>query len=44
MIRKVMCIDDDNITLTLCELVIKKAEFANEVLICQAIVPTKKPI
>ncbi len=35
MIRKVMCIDDDHITLTLCELVIKKAEFADEVLMAK---------
>jgi CheY-like chemotaxis protein len=32
MINKVLCIDDDQITLVLCELVIKKAGFAQEVL------------
>ncbi len=31
MISKVLCIDDDQITLVLCELVIKKAGFANDV-------------
>ncbi|WP_207496731.1 response regulator [Aridibaculum aurantiacum] len=31
MISKVLCIDDDQITLVLCELVIKKAGFASEV-------------
>jgi CheY-like chemotaxis protein len=31
MIDKVLCIDDDQITLVLCELVIKKAGFAKEV-------------
>ena len=31
MIDRVFCIDDDQITLTLCELVIKKANFAVEV-------------
>jgi CheY-like chemotaxis protein len=32
MIKKVLCIDDDQITLVLCELVIKKTNFANEVI------------
>jgi CheY-like chemotaxis protein len=32
MIDKVLCIDDDQITLVLCELVIKKAGFAKEVI------------
>jgi CheY-like chemotaxis protein len=32
MIDKVICIDDDQITLVLCDLVIKKAGFAKEVL------------
>ncbi len=32
MIDKVLCIDDDQITLVLCELVIKKAGFAKDVL------------
>ncbi|MGI8635233.1 MAG: response regulator [Segetibacter sp.] len=32
MINKVLCIDDDQITLVLCDLVIKKAGFAKEVL------------
>jgi CheY-like chemotaxis protein len=32
MIDKVLCIDDDQITLVLCDLVIKKAGFAKEVL------------
>ena len=32
MIDKVLCIDDDQITLVLCEMVIKKAGFAKEVL------------
>ncbi len=32
MIDKVFCIDDDQITLVLCDLVIKKAEFAREVI------------
>lgn len=31
MINKVLCIDDDKITLVLCEMVIQKAKFANEV-------------
>ncbi|GEO08398.1 response regulator [Segetibacter aerophilus] len=31
MINKVLCIDDDQITLVLCEMVIKKAGFAAEV-------------
>ena len=31
MINKVLCIDDDQITLVLCEMVIKKAGFAKEV-------------
>jgi len=31
MINKVLCIDDDQITLVLCDLVIKKAGFAKEV-------------
>ncbi|TDH28811.1 response regulator [Segetibacter sp. 3557_3] len=31
MIKKVICIDDDQITLTLCDLVIKKAKFADAV-------------
>ncbi|MCW3113915.1 MAG: response regulator [Segetibacter sp.] len=31
MINKVLCIDDDQITLVLCEMVIKKAGFATEV-------------
>ncbi|MDQ6813954.1 MAG: response regulator [Bacteroidota bacterium] len=32
MINKVLCIDDDQITLVLCAMVIKKASFAQEVL------------
>ena len=32
MIKKVLCIDDDQITLVLCELVIKKTNFAAEVI------------
>jgi len=32
MINKVLCIDDDQITLVLCEMVIKKAGFATEVI------------
>ena len=32
MINKVLCIDDDQITLVLCEMVIKKAGFASEVI------------
>ncbi|MDB5192845.1 MAG: response regulator [Segetibacter sp.] len=32
MISKVLCIDDDQIALVLCDLVIKKAKFAKEVL------------
>ncbi len=32
MINKVFCIDDDQITLVLCEMVIKKAGFAKEVI------------
>lgn len=32
MINKVFCIDDDLITLALCEMVIKKARFADEVI------------
>ena len=32
MIKKVLCIDDDQITLILCDLIIKKAAFAKEVL------------
>jgi CheY-like chemotaxis protein len=32
MINKVFCIDDDQITLVLCDLVIKKAGFAKEVI------------
>lgn len=32
MINRVLCIDDDPITLVLCEMVIKKAGFAKEVL------------
>lgn len=32
MINKVLCIDDDPITLVLCDMVIKKAGFAKEVL------------
>jgi CheY-like chemotaxis protein len=32
MIRKVFCIDDDLITLALCEMVIKKALFASQVI------------
>jgi CheY-like chemotaxis protein len=32
MIKKVFCIDDDLITLALCEMVIKKALFAEEVI------------
>lgn len=35
MIDQVFCIDDDQITLTLCELVIKKANFAAEVLVAK---------
>ena len=33
MIKRVFCIDDDQITLTLCDLVIRKAGFAAEVLV-----------
>lgn len=32
MINKVLCIDDDQITLVLCDMVIKKAGFASEVI------------
>jgi hypothetical protein len=32
MINQVLCIDDDQITLVLCDMVIKKAEFAKEVI------------
>jgi CheY-like chemotaxis protein len=32
MIKKVLCIDDDQITLVLCDMVIKKARFAEEVI------------
>jgi len=32
MINKVLCIDDDQITLVLCDMVIKKAAFAKEVI------------
>lgn len=32
MIRKVLCIDDDQITIILCDLVIKKSAFADQVL------------
>ncbi|MCW3109513.1 MAG: response regulator [Segetibacter sp.] len=32
MINKVLCIDDDQITLVLCDMVIKKAGFAEEVI------------
>jgi CheY-like chemotaxis protein len=32
MINRVLCIDDDQITLVLCEMVIKKAQFAQEVI------------
>src|SRR3954453_8790327 len=32
MINKVFCIDDDHITLVLCDMVIKKAGFAKEVI------------
>ncbi len=35
MINRVFCIDDDQITLTLCELVIKKANFASEVIVAK---------
>lgn len=35
MIHRVFCIDDDQITLTLCGLVIKKAAFAHEVLVAK---------
>jgi CheY-like chemotaxis protein len=35
MIDRVFCIDDDQITLTLCELVIKKAGFASEVVVAK---------
>ncbi len=35
MIKRVFCIDDDQITLTLCDLVIKKAAFADEVLVAK---------
>lgn len=35
MINKVLCIDDDQITLVLCDLVIKKAGFAKEVVIAK---------
>ena len=35
MINKVICIDDDPITLTLCDLVIKKANFAQEVAVAK---------
>lgn len=32
MIKKVLCIDDDQITLVLCDMVIKKSEFASQVI------------
>ena len=32
MINKVLCIDDDQITLVLCDMIIKKAGFAKEVI------------
>ena len=32
MVEKVMCIDDDQITLMLCEMIIKKAAFAEEII------------
>lgn len=32
MIKKVLCIDDDHITLVLCDMVIKKSGFAHEVI------------
>lgn len=32
MLNKVLCIDDDQITLVLCDMVIKKAQFAKEVI------------
>ncbi len=32
MVDKVLCIDDDQITLMLCEMIIKKATFANQVI------------
>lgn len=32
MIERVLCIDDDQITLVLCEMVIRKAKFAQEVI------------
>ena len=35
MINKVFCIDDDQITLVLCDMVIKKSGFANEVITAQ---------
>ncbi len=35
MINRVFCIDDDQITLTLCDLVLKKAAFADEVLVAK---------
>lgn len=35
MINRVFCIDDDQITLTLCELVIKKARFAADVVVAK---------
>ena len=35
MINRVFCIDDDQITLTLCDLVLKKASFAEEILVAK---------
>ena len=35
MINRVFCIDDDQITLTLCELVIQKAGFASQVIVAK---------
>ena len=32
MLEKVLCIDDDQITLVLCDMVIKKAGFAGQVI------------
>lgn len=32
MINKVLCIDDDKVTLMLCDIIIKKAEFAKDVI------------
>ncbi|MDB5248060.1 MAG: response regulator [Segetibacter sp.] len=32
MVNKVLCIDDDQITLVLCDMVIKKAGFSNDVI------------